>query len=235
MAPNDPGGAGRFPADTEPAPSAARASAGPARRYWSVRIDQDGGWRIDPRSRRPMEAPGEHLAAMRSGLGRAAGTVPALWEHYTSLNPDGRVTTELEAEHAALALFGLHQQSQRLPMHRPRVSPGAALRSLHRSGRFSEEAVDRRVHAAANATSVPAFLYRLRGLITQLRDIAQPLDYDRLLSDIRDWHYPDSRQRVRRAWGLAYTAWAAVPDKDAPGDGASGRGTPAKGPGATSA
>ncbi|GGO98590.1 type I-E CRISPR-associated protein Cse2/CasB [Wenjunlia tyrosinilytica] len=191
-------------------------TAAPVRRYWGQRVKDDGTWRIDSRNGRQMEAPGEDLAALRSGLGQSAGTVPALWPFYTSVT-DGRVTPELEAEHAALSLYGLHQQSERRPMHKRGVRVGAALRALHRSERFSEEAVDRRVAAAVNTTSVPSLVYRLRGLIAQLRSIGQPLDYDQLLRDIKDWHHPESRRRVRRAWGLSYHSWASSADnKPAP-------------------
>lgn len=184
------------------------ATTSPARYYWAERVNADGTWRIDKRTNHPMEPPGEDLAAMRAGLGRPVGTVPALWPFYVSPS-NGSITVNLEAEHAALSLFGLHQQGQSRPMHRRGVKVGAALRALRDSGRFSEEAVDRRVAAAANATSVPALLYRLRGLVTQLRTVGAPLDYDELLRNIRDWHYPVGRQHVRRSWGLTYYAWGS--------------------------
>ncbi|WSZ01417.1 type I-E CRISPR-associated protein Cse2/CasB [Streptomyces sp. NBC_00872] len=176
-------------------------------------MNDKGAWRTDHRTKVPMDAPGEDLAALRSGLGRPAGTVPALWRFYTS-PVDGEVTPELEAEHAALSLYGLHQQSQSRPMHKPGIHLGTALRTLHRSERFSEEAVDRRVAAAVHTSSVAALVYRLRGLVTQLRAVEQPLDYDRLLQDIRRWHYAESRQGVRRDWGLAYHEWSARVGRD---------------------
>ncbi|MFD7896311.1 type I-E CRISPR-associated protein Cse2/CasB [Streptomyces sp. NPDC059743] len=186
-------------------------------RYWTQRVDENGAWRTDRRSSTSLRAPGEDLAALRSGLGRPAGTVPALWRFYTSPT-DGQVTPELEAEHAALSLYGLHQQSQSRPMHKRGIKAGTALRTLHRSGRFGEEAVDRRVAAAVHASSVPSLVYRLRGLVTQLRAVEQPLDYDALLQDITRWHSPASRQAVRRDWGLAYHSWGARTDQESPGD-----------------
>jgi CRISPR system Cascade subunit CasB len=136
-----------------------------------------------------------------------------MWPFYTCAIDDwrarrGEVSDEQKAEHAALALFGLHQQSQRTPMHKPGVNLGQALRALRQNEKFSEQAVDARVAAAVTATSVPPLLMRLRGLVTQLRTIAQPLDYDQLLDDIDSWHWPDARQRVRRKWGLGYHVWA---------------------------
>jgi CRISPR system Cascade subunit CasB len=183
-----------------------------SRRYWSRYIDRDGNWLHHSKDKIPQRPPGEELAALRAGLGREVGDVPQMWPFYTS-EPDAilalrnQFTTEQAAEHAALALFGLHQQSQDRPMHRPGVAVGRALLSLRLSEKFSEQAVDARVAAAASATTVPAFLMRLRGLVTQLRVIGQPLDYDQLLEDIHDWATPRTRQRARRRWALGYQAW----------------------------
>jgi CRISPR system Cascade subunit CasB len=189
-------------------------------RYWNRFIDHDGTWRPDPRTNKPMRPPGEDLAALRSGLGRPAVSVPQMWPFYTCPVDDdlarwGRVSHEQEAEHATLALYGLHQQAQQAPMHRRDVSLGKALRAMRASGKFSEDAVDARVSAAVNATSVPALLMRLRGLVTQLRVVNQPVDYDRLMADILRWHHPETRQFVRRGWGLGYHAWAQ-PDTTTP-------------------
>ncbi|MGP3947188.1 type I-E CRISPR-associated protein Cse2/CasB [Streptomyces sp. 7N604] len=180
-------------------------STSPAR-YWHRYITAEGTWRRE-------RAPGEDLAALRAGLGREAMDVPKMWPYYTCTVDDGLarrggVSTEQRAEHAALALFGLHQQSQQDPMHRPGIGLGQALRRLRTHGKFSEQAIDARVGALASANSAPMLLHRLRGLIPQLRTIRQPLDYDRLLRDIRAWHYPDTRQRVRRTWALDYQVWA---------------------------
>jgi CRISPR system Cascade subunit CasB len=188
----------------------------PAPRYWSRYVRDDGTWRIDSSNGSLLQAPGEELAALRSGLGRTAGTAPALWPFYTTPPVDGRFSVELEAEHAALALYGLHQQGRREPVHKRDVRLGDGLRALQRSDRFSADAVDRRVAALAGASSAPALVYRLRGLITQLRVIGQPLDYDALLRDIQRWHNPRSRNRARRDLGLAYYAWAAKPKDPAP-------------------
>ncbi|MBB5775748.1 type I-E CRISPR-associated protein Cse2/CasB [Nonomuraea jabiensis] len=188
-------------------------------RYWTRYVAADGTWR--PKQGPP---PGEDLAAFRAGLGRPAGTVPALWPYYTSpiddrLARQGKVSPELAAEHAALALYGLHQQSRSDPMHRPGTRLGQALRRLHKQSEhdkgFSREAVDRRVNAAASATQVPAFLTHLRGLISQLRTVGAPLDYDRLLRDIHDWQRPDTRQLARRRLGLDYYGWQPTPQAPA--------------------
>ncbi|WP_405643924.1 type I-E CRISPR-associated protein Cse2/CasB [Streptomyces uncialis] len=188
--------------------------------YWRRHLRADGTWLPGAEG----GPPGEDLAALRAGLGRAAFTVPAMWSYYVS-TCDGRVTPELEAEHAALALYGLHQQSRREPMHTPRVNLGQALGDLRRrengkaqnpertvTGRETtrDTALDRRVAAAVEATSLPPLLYRLRNLVPSLRAEAIALDYDLLMKDLSCWRYPERRQRVRRRWGLGYYAGASA-------------------------
>lgn len=176
-------------------------------RYWKRHLGDDGNWKV--KNGRP---PGQDLAALRAGLGRPALTVPPMWQFYTE-RPDpaqeryGSASAGQEAEHAALALYGLHQQSQQAPMHRADVRLGSALLALRRRDTGGGEAVDRRVSALVTSTSVPALLGQLRGLVSQLRDISQPLDYDRLMSDLQAWSWPDGRQRVRTAWAQGYQLW----------------------------
>ncbi len=146
-------------------------------------------------------------------------TVPKLWPFYT-ITPDenanlerfGDVTAGQRAEHAALTLFGVHQQSQKILMHIPDVGLGSALRALRGHDKYSVDAVDRRVSAMVSSTSVSTLTYQLRGLVTQLRDIKQALDYNRLLRDLEDWHWPDRRQRVRTAWAQGYQRWEKPAD-----------------------
>ncbi|MEV6977063.1 type I-E CRISPR-associated protein Cse2/CasB [Kitasatospora sp. NPDC093806] len=182
------------------------------RRYWDDFTAPDHTWRTDPRTKQLRRPPGEDLAAMRSGLGRPAMDSPRMWPLY-SCDVDDRlalrdeVSDEQKAEHAALALYGLHQQSQATPMHRRGVKLGEALRALRRSGKFSEEALDTRVAQLAGATSVSALLVHLRGLITQLRTVGQPLDYNHLMADIQAWHHTDRRPQVRLKWAVGYQAW----------------------------
>lgn len=189
-----------------------------ARPYWETRVGPDHTWRYDPRTDRTLKPPGEDLAALRSGLGRPVMDSPKLWPFYNSEVDDAlalrdEVSDEQKAEHAALALYGLHQQSQPDPMHRQGVKLGTALLRLRQSGKFSEEALDRRVAVMAEATSVTALLVHLRGLVTQLRSIRQPLDYTHLMSDIRRWHDPEQRAQVRLKWALGYQAWKNAQDR----------------------
>lgn len=180
--------------------------------YWERFTGPDQQWRRDEKTGSELRPPGEDLAAMRTGLGRAPMDSPKLWPYYTSKVDDelakrGQVSATLAAEHATLALYGLHQQSQPALMHRPDVTLGQALRALRQSERFSVDVLDTRVAALASASSVTALLVHLRGLITQLRTDGQPLDYTLLMDDIRAWHYIDRRSRIRRSWALGYQVW----------------------------
>ncbi|GAA4242358.1 hypothetical protein GCM10022254_75090 [Actinomadura meridiana] len=194
-------------------------------RYWN-RVAANGEWLAhDPRTRRPLgPPPGEDLAALRAGLGRDAGEVAAMWRFYTCPVDDrlaqrGQVSVEQRAEHAALALYGLHQQSKKTSMHRPKRPLGMALHRLRASDRFSSQAVDARVNAAATTTNPAALLMRLRGLFDQLRVIGEPVDYDRLMQLIQDWHHEDGRRRARRRWAMEYQVWTQQDDDAAQGNG----------------
>ncbi|WP_229925937.1 type I-E CRISPR-associated protein Cse2/CasB [Streptomyces longispororuber] len=190
------------PENTVPEKTAPENSGRSRVPYWRRYLRADGTWVPSMADAGP---PGEELADLRSGLGQPVGSVMALWPYYAT-ETDGALTPELEAEHGAVTLYGLHQQGQRRPMHRRHVGLGQALRRLRDSEKFLEKALDRRVEAAATTTSVPALLYRLRGLVTQLRGQSVPLDYDLLMRDLLMWMEPEPRKWVRSRWGLGYYA-----------------------------
>ncbi|TDC10590.1 type I-E CRISPR-associated protein Cse2/CasB [Streptomyces sp. 8K308] len=153
---------------------------------------------------------GRDLAALRRGIGRPAGDVPEMWRYYRSIVPEYEPSSHrLRAEHAALALFAVHQQSQRARMHTAGVGLGTAVRKLNQTGAYSSEAIDRRMHETATATSADELVSHLRGLITQLRSVAQPLDYTRLRQDIEGWHSAYQRARIRSRWGSEYFRWSS--------------------------
>lgn len=188
-----------------------------SKRYWNRLISRDGAWKWDPVLQQRQPA-GQDLATFRSGLGREAGAVPKLWPYYTSFVSDDdalreRLPDELVAEHAALALFGLHQQSKNRPMHQRGVGLGAAWLALrrHSKNHYSSDALDKKIAVAAASTSVAVLRTRLRGMVDQLRTVDQPLDYDRLLRDLRDWSQASRRDAVRQRWALGYRIWAPDP------------------------
>jgi CRISPR system Cascade subunit CasB len=137
-----------------------------------------------------------------------------MWPFYTELNDEGQVTWALQAEHTALTLFAVHQQSRPKPMHVADIGLGRAVRALHtgEKAKFSQDAVNRRFAAAATATSTAELALHLRGLISQLNDIGQALDYSRLVKDLIAWQDVNRISQVRRRWGGDYFVWKAEPD-----------------------
>lgn len=178
--------------------------------YWERHNDGKGRWQ------RESWPPGADLAALRRGVGREAGTTPELWPFYTTLTRSGQLTGQLRAEHIALTLFGVHQQSQNKPMHVVEAKLGVAVRTLHTGtdddkGKFSQGAVDRRFNAAATATSLSELALHLRGLVNQLNSIGQPIDYTQLFGDLVAWQIPGRANSIRRRWGGQYFVRFADP------------------------
>ena len=172
----------------------------PRRHYWLR------GWS------RSTPPPGEELAALRRGAGREPGSVPGMWPFYTTLTADGHPSAALNAEHAALVLFAVHQQGRLEPVHRDGVGVGQALRQLNETQRYSAEAIDRRVTAAATAATLSELVVHLRGLVQQMRTAGTAgLDYTRLYRDLVDWQNPERLPGVRRRWGAAYFNWTPRP------------------------
>ncbi|MBM7167491.1 type I-E CRISPR-associated protein Cse2/CasB [Streptomyces sp. G44] len=188
--------------DTTPAPTA--PGPGPKRRPWY--------WEdYTPQGTKAGELPpGGDLAALHLGLTLAAGTAPQMWRFYRTpvdgrLAGRGEVSDDQAAEHMTLALFAMHQQSKTTLMHHSGIRFGTAVRALHE--RFSTEAVASRMSAAAQARSQNAVFFHLRGLLSQLSVISQPIDYTQLLADLKAWPWPDGRSRVIRSWGSDYHAY----------------------------
>ncbi|NNJ63451.1 MAG: type I-E CRISPR-associated protein Cse2/CasB [Dactylosporangium sp.] len=159
---------------------------------------------------------GADLAALRRGLGRAAGDVPGMWRFYQHMNADGSVTGMLRAEHAALSLYAMHQQSIGHSMHQPEIGLGTALFALRHAEGVNPDAVDQRFAAAATATSLAELVGHLRGLIHRLRGVntgtgrGQGLDYSLLVRDLAGWQRPGGTIRVRRRWGGQYFSLASA-------------------------
>lgn len=187
--------------------------------YWDRFVTDDGRWKGEKRP------PGEDLAALRRGLGREPGTVPEMWTFHQVAVPEdqakrGWLSGLYEAEHYALTLFAVHQQSSgptSAPVHKPGVGVGTALRALHASrggaGAEASKAIDRRFYAAVTANTRAEVAHHLRGLIRMLRSrtTSVALDYTQLVQDLRAWDFPEQRDRVRRAWGLQYHSSADDP------------------------
>ncbi|MEU9983546.1 type I-E CRISPR-associated protein Cse2/CasB [Streptomyces sp. NPDC050856] len=151
---------------------------------------------------------GAQLAALRSGTGREAGTVPAMWPHYrthmpTNLRDTGALTRDLIAEHTALTLFGRHQQGHRRPMHIPGNSPGTAARLLLVKDGNGGEALERRFGTLLTSIDAGELAMHLRGFITPLARAGIGLDYDQVRTALRTWDdpkRPNAQSRLRNRW-----------------------------------
>jgi CRISPR system Cascade subunit CasB len=150
--------------------------------------------------------PGDELAALRRGLGREPGTVPSMWRFYRTWRAGDRRYAPLAAEHHTLTLFAVHQQSQPRLVHREKTPIAEAIRRLHTTGRFTQEAIDRRFFAAVTAPEVDEVAYHLRGLVRQLRSLPEPTPFDhtQLYWDLLGWSTRGGRERAQRSWGLDY-------------------------------
>ncbi|GGQ34018.1 type I-E CRISPR-associated protein Cse2/CasB [Streptomyces roseolilacinus] len=151
---------------------------------------------------------GAQLAALRSGTGREAGTVPAMWPYYRTRMPanfrdTGALTRDLTAEHVALTLFGRHQQGHRRPMHAPGTSPGTAARLLLAKNGSGAEALERRFGALLTSIDTGELAMHLRGFVTLLARAGIGLDYDLVRTALRTWDdpkQPDVQSRLRNGW-----------------------------------
>ncbi|WP_241840021.1 type I-E CRISPR-associated protein Cse2/CasB [Frankia sp. CcI49] len=172
----------------------------------SVPAEPESGRHFWERKHADGRPDGAKLAALRLGANREPGTVPQMWRYYTTLNHHGNMTAALRAEHVALVLFAVHQQSQPTLMHTRGISVGKAVAGLRDSGKFSPEAVDRRFTAAATATSLNEAAHHLRGLVRQMRNLPNPqrLDYTQLYWDLVAWQDPAKVGGIRRRWGSDY-------------------------------
>ncbi|MFI5792363.1 type I-E CRISPR-associated protein Cse2/CasB [Streptomyces sp. NPDC051677] len=176
----------------------------PAQPYWAG---------FDPQ----LAEAGVHLAALRSGAGRQAGTVPAMWSLYrtsigASLRNKGALTRDLMAEHAALTIFGVHQQGRETSVHTPGHSPGSACRRLlasanakgqERDSAADRLAVERRLGALLTSLDAGELAQHLRRLAPLLRKQDIGLDYDALRHALRYWddpRRPDEQSRIRSRW-----------------------------------
>lgn len=142
------------------------------------------------------------LAALRRGLGRAPGEVAQMHPHVVPWMP-GKIGADGErAYYLVASLFALHPVNWR----------GAAER---KSFGASLEMYARQTEAASTETRVIALLNspsedlpdRLRHAVSLLKSKDIPVDWARLLKDLRYW---ESEERwVQRAWAKDF--WSSRP------------------------
>lgn len=189
------------------------------RRHTAAKLKQLQDGLLDGRSTAKADA-----ARLRRAVGKPAGSVPEVWDITLGGIPEtllGRTDDPSYAEtsvHTALALYAIHQQSRPAGMHRAGWGLGDAVRALighDSSGDYESSPVIRRFNAVATADSVEELSTHLRGLVTQFRAHDIPLDYEKLAGELYDFHYPDSRDRVRLTWGRElYATWTPRPERE---------------------
>ncbi|MEO3978046.1 type I-E CRISPR-associated protein Cse2/CasB [Streptomyces sp. CAU 1734] len=149
------------------------------------------------------------LAALRAGADREAGTVPAMWNLYRAeVSPyeqsTGALGSRLVAEHMVLVLFGLHQHGRRKVMHLPGMGLGTACGRLRDSGRGSAEGLERRFGNVLTAVDGHELGRHVRGLVSLLRVVDQPLDYSLLERDLLNWDVPGKQAAIRSRWDRTF-------------------------------
>jgi len=199
------------------APPTSHSRAEELRDHVTARVEALQRAYVDPRHGQNSWATGA-LACLRRAVGDEPGRDPAVWELVYDGIParlvggeDPRrsgeivVSTAERAVHASLTLYAVHQQSQRVGMHRRDVGLGTAVRRLALAT-GAESAVLRRFHALGTAQSLTEVLHHARGLLTQLRAAAIPLDHGRLAVDLDRLQRTGHADRVRLQWGRDYYA-----------------------------
>lgn len=135
------------------------------------------------------------LAALRRGLGKPPGTEPEM--HRYVLHPRVSLASndnEEDVRYLVAALFALHTENTTEPgnlgQHVARLSAGEA---------EPAPAVERRFNALLDSRFEN--LYRtLPPLIRLLKSKNVKVNWARLLNDLKQWQYPDSRHEVQRRW-----------------------------------
>ncbi|MBA3416376.1 MAG: type I-E CRISPR-associated protein Cse2/CasB [Chloroflexia bacterium] len=171
------------------------------------------------------------LAALRRGLGREPGEVIEMCRYVDAFPiPTG---AEERAAYLVASLFGWHPRHQD-PGERPDGTPerprnlGDALWQLQNMESAEPAGVERRFMALLDADRSDLDNH-LRQIVSRLRQADIPLDYARLLRDIRSWDHPD--RFVQRQWARSY--WGGQPSAPTPGstavdEVANGAGLPAE-------
>lgn len=150
------------------------------------------------------------LAALRHADVTRPGTDPNLWEVTLGHLPDhllghgaSPASSAERANHAAVVLYAIHQQSRPGPMHVTGIGLGQAVRMLSARRSTSTEwdpgTVSRFQHLC-RAQQWAIRIENLRGLVTLMRSEDVPLDYGRLAADL--WRLQTwASDRVLLAWG----------------------------------
>lgn len=138
------------------------------------------------------------LAALRQGLGRPPGSVPAMHRYVIPYLPAAADPRDEAACYVIAALFGLHPESTVYG----NVGDHFA-RTLDRANPEHNVSTERRfgILLASHRDDLPD---HLRQAISFLRSRKEPVpvNYHQLLRDIRNWNHPD--RFVQKNWANAF-------------------------------
>lgn len=138
------------------------------------------------------------LAALRRGLGQPPGHAPEMIRFIAPFISDDTNYWRQQALYMIASLFALH------PSNTTSGNMGDHFAKL-KSG--DDAPLERRFTALLSSNPEELDVH-LRQAISVLKNKETPVNWDQLLRDVTRWGYPESRDRVRRAW--AYRFWRAA-------------------------
>jgi len=154
------------------------------------------------------------LAALRRGLGRAPGTVAAMYPFVEPYLRAESARPRSDAAYIVAALFASHPLNWRQDNDAHPSSNFGASFAVLRGRMTSSEGPERRFTALLGAHR-DDLEHHLRSAVSLLKSHDVPVDWEQLLRDIR-WWGGDAR-RVERSWASAY--WGRSEKQDPLGGG----------------
>lgn len=169
------------------------------------------------------------LIAARKAVATEPGTVPEVWPIYTSIDNVG-----IAAEHAAVGIWGTHQQGDPRPVHAARTEEikwprnfGGACRLLfeaQNSGNptitspldtFAEDTISKRLSVLSRTDEVPVAVSHITSLVRLMRSTGTHIafNYDDLFWALRSWSEPDKRIATLYQWSRSYFHVSKKPEK----------------------
>jgi CRISPR system Cascade subunit CasB len=160
------------------------------------------------------------LIAARKAVATEPGTVPEVWPLYTTSAVDG-----IAAEHAAVGIWGTHQQGDDRPVHAARTEEnryptnfGGACRRLF-DDRFSgdpaikspldtlaEDTISARLAVLSRTDEVSVTVSHITSLVRLMRSTGTHIafDYGDLFWALRNWNDADKRTATLYRWSRSY-------------------------------
>jgi CRISPR system Cascade subunit CasB len=154
------------------------------------------------------------LAALRRALGKEPGAAPEAYPIVMPYLPEGAGDRVERIHFLVGSLFALHQKSwPRTEGDRSRHDLGASMRIL--AERRPGGGVERRFGALL-ACDEAELGEHLRHVVALLKSEEVPIDWARLLADLKEWNY--ERRPVQRRWARSFWAGTGVDGEQAQGN-----------------